>query len=276
MKLRYVFPLMLAAAVGGAALAYSRFSVEDVTSVVEESLSNLFENKREQAQRKTRNDYLRLQSRYRSIASALSAACPSSESLPGSEMFQGWLKEIEKAWVEENVHLRGNKDVSRTGPILRIKTKERDFEILDVGYLCDSPDIRLHKYKGMLSKADWHVVEMTFYEGASWTLLISAETGEAIDTFGLITESPSGQRLVSYFSEEAAGGGYEIYRIEGHRLVREFRQYVEEPNVTHPDSHLLEVIGWIDDETILVLMNRNRQAQFSYHDGRWQFQYLDP
>lgn len=276
MKLRYVFTLMLAAAVAGSAATYfvSEFN-RDFAAYVERGLRM---QKKESVQNPT-DSYKTFEQNYRHIADAIGSRCRLEYDPyhPGvSEVFTDFTHDVERGWIQETQKLRDDKEVSRVGPRLRIKAKARDVEFLDVGYLCHDVDVQIHRYKGKLPKIGWHAIEVVPYEGGYDSIIVSPETGETIRTFETLLESPSGARLVASFSEEAAAGGFQIFRMNGNKLVSELQSSVGQ-GVRHPIfelDYILEVIGWIDDESMLLLMSQNRQAKLIHRDGKWQLEYL--
>ena len=275
MKLRYVGLLTIAAALFGAGVAKHWSGIEQAAVFFADKPLSAKEQARRMEQGFA-NDHKR---HYENIAEALIWLC-SFDGTARDEFrataFSEELQRIEREWAAETEKLKGKSGVLRIGPKLQIAAEKRSVALIDDGYLCGSSDVRLYRYREKLQRIGYHVIDVNLYEGAI-AILASPLTGEMTYADFNVAEAPDGQRLASWSSEEGYEGGFEILRVDGDRIVSEFRSG-DFPDKRHPvfaGDYLLEVIGWVDNESMLLLMSRSRQAKFFRRDSKWQLEYVN-
>lgn len=265
MKLRYVFPLMFAAAVGGWAVAYFRADIERLVGASTDPIA--------WPEGKARQIFAAEHKRhYSNIADALIWLCSYDGTVRQTfreAAFGQRLAEIENEWHTETERLKGNGDVTRVGPRLVLSTAAQQVEFVDSGYLCGDDGSQTWRYEQRLPKSDLHVIN----RGAQIpvivrSVLVSPRSGKTAELSGVLLESPSGKRVAGFAVEEGDSGGLlEIVRVDSDALKME--------TIELGNNAPVGVIGWIDDASMLLVMSQNRQAKLIYRDGRWHLEYLN-
>lgn len=215
---------------------------------------------------------------YRKIADALGRVCgwDDEHGLATGETNFELLRDIEANWDAETRMFAGRTDLVRAGPRLTIGSGEKSMHFIDYGYFCHNSDILIFTYRQKLAKTDLHVLSARFYETSS-AVLVSVEARQEAYTFAQILESPSGKRVVASKPEDLDGhsGGYEILRVDGGRIVSELQQVNYAPlsdanRDPFPRNRFRDVLGWIDDETLLLLLSDGQQIALALRDGKWR------